>query len=124
MTIGLARNTLAGRVEAIVTRDLPYGPVRATDVAAELGITYPTLRFRLQRHHTSYLKLVNQTRKERAAAMVTRSGLPMRAVARHLGFKSAEAFTRWFGRQFGEAPTAVKRRQNVSSRGACDRVTV
>lgn len=86
----------------------PSLTVSLSDVAAELGYSERGLRRQLERSGTSYRKLVDQLREQRARALLSGSTQPIKAIAGALGFESSSNFARSFKRWTGLAPKAFR----------------
>ncbi|MEL6169278.1 MAG: AraC family transcriptional regulator ligand-binding domain-containing protein [Pseudomonadota bacterium] len=79
-----------------------------SDVAAELGYSERGLRRQLDRSGTSYRKLVDQVREQRARALLSGTTQPIKAIAGVLGFESSSNFARSFKRWTGLTPKAFR----------------
>lgn len=96
---------------AEVTRILERAPdltIPVAEVAAELGYSERGLRRLLDRSGTSYRKLVDEVREQRARDMLTAGTLPIKAIAGTLGFESSSNFARSFKRWTGMTPKAYR----------------
>ena len=78
--------------------------VSLSDVAAELGYSERGLRRQLERSGTSYRKLMDQVREQRARHLLSGSTQPIKAIAGVLGFESSSNFARSFKRWTGVTP--------------------
>lgn len=81
-----------------------------SDVAAELGYSERGLRRQLDRSGTSYRKLVDQVREQRARGLLAGSMQPIKAIAGALGFESSSNFARSFKRWTGITPREFRER--------------
>lgn len=79
-----------------------------SDVAADLGYSERGLRRQLDRSGTSYRKLVDQVREQRARTLLSGSAQPIKAIAGALGFESSSNFARSFKRWTGLSPKAFR----------------
>ncbi len=86
----------------------PSLTVSLSDVAAELGYSERGLRRQLERSGTSYRKLVDQLREQRARTLLSGSVQPVKAIAGALGFESSSNFARSFKRWTGLSPKAFR----------------
>ncbi len=96
-----------------VLEGAPSLTVTLSDVAAELGYSERGLRRQLDRSGTSYRKLLDQVREQRARALLTGSTLPIKAIAGTLGFESSSNFARSFKRWTGLSPKAFREQGQV-----------
>ncbi|MDD7910005.1 AraC family transcriptional regulator ligand-binding domain-containing protein [Pseudovibrio exalbescens] len=86
----------------------PSLAVSLSYVAAELGYSERGLRRQLDRSGTSYRKLVDQVREQRARTLLSGSTLPIKAIAGVLGFETSSNFARSFKRWTGFTPKAFR----------------
>lgn len=84
--------------------------VPLSDIAARLGYSERGLRRQLDRSGTSYRKLVDQVREQRARDLLAGSTRPIKAIASVLGFESSSNFARSFKRWTGLTPKAFRDR--------------
>ena len=82
--------------------------VSLSDVAAALGYSDRGLRRQLERSGTSYRKLLDQVREQRARALLSAGTQPIKAIAGALGFESSSNFARSFKRWTGHTPKAFR----------------
>ncbi|HSW07607.1 AraC family transcriptional regulator [Aquabacterium sp.] len=78
-------------------------------LAAELRLSPATLRRRLQAEGTSWRRLKDELRHERAALLLGEGRLSVAEVASRLGYEDASAFYRAFRRRMGVGPGAFRR---------------
>lgn len=86
---------------------LSFPPVR--EVAARLGLSVPTLYRRLRQQGTSYQKIKDDLRRERAIRHLVKDGLPVERVSELVGFTEARSFTRAFRQWTGMSPREYRR---------------
>ena len=79
-----------------------------SDVATELGYSERGLRRQLDRSGTSFRKLVDEVRAQRARNLLSGSTQPIKAIAGALGFESSSNFARSFKRWTGLTPKAFR----------------
>jgi len=84
--------------------------VALSDAAAELGYSERGLRRQLERSGTSYRKLMDQVREQRARVLLRNTALPIKTIADRLGFESPSNFGRSFKRWTGTTPKAFRQR--------------
>ncbi|MEL6572431.1 MAG: AraC family transcriptional regulator ligand-binding domain-containing protein [Pseudomonadota bacterium] len=102
-----------------ILEDAPSLTVSLSDVAAELGYSERGLRRQLGRSGTSYRKLLDHVREQRARALLSGGMQPIKAIAGALGFESSSNFSRSFKRWTGLTPKAF--REQVLARYDTDR---
>jgi len=86
----------------------PTSTVSLSDVASELGYSERGLRRQLDRSGTSFRKLLDQVREQRARTLLSGSTQPIKAIAGALGFESSSNFARSFKRWTGHTPKAFR----------------
>ena len=86
----------------------PTLTVSLSDVAAELGYSERGLRRQLDRSGTSYRKLLDQVREQRARVLLSGSTQPIKSIAGALGFEASSNFARSFKRWTGLTPKAFR----------------
>lgn len=91
-----------------ILESAPSLTVSLSDVAAELGHSERGLRRQLDRSGTSYRKLVDQVREQRARSLLSGSTQPIKVIAGALGFESSSNFARSFKRWTGLTPVAFR----------------
>ncbi|MFO0558505.1 MAG: helix-turn-helix domain-containing protein [Polyangiales bacterium] len=80
----------------------------AEDIAAACELSTRTLQHRLQAHGTSLTEQQALVRIERARALLEDRELTIEAVADRVGFDSLAAFSRFFRKHTGVAPSAYR----------------
>jgi len=78
-------------------------------VAADLGYSERGLRRQLERSGTSYRKMLDQVREQRARKLLSGSKQPIKVIADVLGFESSSNFARSFKRWTGLTPKAFRK---------------
>jgi len=78
------------------------------DVATELGYSERGMRRQLERSGTTYRKLLDQIREQRARELLSGSKRPIKTIAYMLGFESSSNFSRSFNRWTGITPKAFR----------------
>jgi len=88
------------RVREVIVRLLPDGEPRRDEAASELGMSERTLQRRLEGEATSFIKLLDDTRRELAEQYLGRLHLSLAQAAYLLGFADQSSFfracKRWF----------------------------
>ncbi len=78
------------------------------EVAARLFLSTRTLKRRLQARGTSFLRLLNETRKNDACELLTRTDLSVQEIATRLGYENPANFSRAFAQATGKPPSAYR----------------
>jgi AraC-like DNA-binding protein len=95
--------TAVSQVTAFVEQERKLNaPLSA--VAVALGYSERGLRRQLERSGTSYRKLVDEVRTQRARDMLATTALPIQTIAYMLGFETPSNFARSFKRWTGTTP--------------------
>jgi AraC-like DNA-binding protein len=92
------------RVREVIIRLLPDGEPRRDDVAGALCMSERTLQRRLEEEATSFLQLLDDTRRELAAQYLGRLHLSLAQAAYLLGFADQSSFFRACKRWFEVSP--------------------
>ena len=103
----LARVGVAGQVRSRLRHEHEHWPSMA-DVAGELHVDVRTLRRHLAAEGTSYRRLLDEVRHERALELLAQD-VPVAAIAGELGYSETATFTRSFTRWEGAPPSRVRR---------------
>jgi len=103
----LARVGVAGQIRSRLRHERHSWP-SMTDVAAELHVDVRTLRRRLAAEGTSYRRLVDEVRHERATELLAQ-GVPVARIADELGYSETSTFTRSFRRWEDAPPSRIRR---------------
>ena len=103
-----ADGALAGRVYALLVRELPLRGTAAIDVARELNVSERTLRRRLAEERTSHRLLLEEARREVAIRLLGEQRLSIDEVAYHLGYAQPSSFQRAFKRWTGMPPATFR----------------
>jgi len=77
-----------------------------------------TLRRQLASEGTSVRAIRDEVLRDAAVSALAHGDLPMAAIARHLGFSEASAFTRAFRRWTGSAPSDYRAASPLEDLGA------
>jgi AraC-like DNA-binding protein len=94
------------RVREVIIRRLPDGEPTRDQVASELCMSERTMRRRLEEEATSFIQLLDDTRRELAEQYLERLHLSLPQAAYLLGFAEQSSFfracRRWFDRSPGQ----------------------
>ena len=92
------------RVREVIIRRLPDGEPRRDEVAGELCMSERTLQRRLETEATSFVQLLDDTRRELAEQYLGRLNLSLAQAAYLLGFADQSSFFRACRRWFELSP--------------------
>lgn len=92
------------RAREVIIRRLPDGEPRRDDVAGELCMSERTLQRRLEQEATSFVRLVDNTRRELAEQYLGRLHMSLAQAAFLLGFADQSSFFRACKRWFEASP--------------------
>ncbi len=106
--------SLAERLRAMLASELENGN-DLVQVAARIGMSERTLRRRLREAGTSYRKLLDEVRRERALALLGEGDHNVSAVAASLGFTDVSSFARAFRRWTKQLPSDFLRRRATAT---------
>jgi AraC-like DNA-binding protein len=96
------------RVREAIVRRLPDGEPRRDEVAAELRMSERTLQRRLEEEKTSFVQLLDDTRRELADQYLGRLHLSLGQAAYLLGFADQSSFFRACRRWFKVSPAQYR----------------
>lgn len=94
-----------------IRRGLGTNTVSLEHVASEVGIEPRTLQRRLIKTGTSFQKIFDQIRLERALYYLDQTTLDVTEIALELGYAEASVFSRAFKRWTGQAPGSYRKMQ-------------
>ena len=104
----LDKSDVVSRCRSEVLQHLESGEMTEHDMAKRLHMSRRTLQRRLAEADTSYLRLVDDTRKDLALRYIEDATRSITDVAFSLGFSQQSAFTRAFKRWTGASPTEYR----------------
>jgi AraC-like DNA-binding protein len=99
------------RLEMLMRRALEASaPIpHAEQIARRYGKSGPTLRRKLLQEGTTFRRMHNRCRMERAAELLSKTNLTIEQIARRVNFSTASGFSRAFKGWAGAAPTQYRR---------------
>lgn len=106
----LSRADVVSRCKAEFLEQLASGKPSAEDIAQRLHMSGRTLQRKLTEADTTYLELVDETRRDMALRYVEDRTKSISDITFLLGFSGQSAFTRAFRRWTGLSPTDYRRR--------------
>src|SRR5262249_1973599 len=98
------RPPTSSRARDAIIRRFPEGDPLRTEIADPLEMSARTLHRRLEEEGTSFLQLLDETRRELAQQYLAQTDLPLADVAYLLGFGDRGSFFRASKRWFGTSP--------------------
>jgi AraC-like DNA-binding protein len=102
--------TLADEVRHLIAAMVIDGVPAKDAVAAQLGMSARSLHRRLTELGSSYRELLDQVRLDLAQSRLLRDGEPISRIAGQLGFRSHQAFLRWYKHSTGETPGTYRQK--------------
>ena len=103
-----ARSTFGASVEQCVRDWLRTSDTLMEHVCARFAMSRWTLRRRLHREAVGFHALVAQARLDEARDLLLNTQLPIGEIGARVGFRSTSAFTRFFTRELGAAPSRFR----------------
>jgi AraC-like DNA-binding protein len=82
--------------------------IAPVQIARSLGMSERSLQRVLAKHNTTYLRVLNETRRDLACAYLCDRDRSMAAIACCLGFRDASSFARAFRRWTGTSPSQYR----------------
>jgi AraC-like DNA-binding protein len=108
------RGTLRSAVENAIVPLLPHGNVRASDIAARLGLSQRTSARRLAVEGVTFSEVLESLRRDLASQYLSDPDLSISRTAWLLGYQEVSAFTHAFKRWTGKTPREVHARRRRS----------
>ncbi|HSD55075.1 MAG TPA: AraC family transcriptional regulator [Burkholderiales bacterium] len=105
----LDRDDVVARVKRALLDCFPAGAPTQTAIARSLGLSTRTLHRRLAATGTSFVDLLDETRRELATGYIQRTDYSVGEVAYLLGFAETSSFNRAFRRWTGKSPSEFRR---------------
>lgn len=96
------------KVRQTINRLMGSGSITRDKVAAVLATNPRVLQRMLDCEGTSFAALLNECRRELSYRYVTSSSKCLLEISELLGYANASSFTRWFSREFGQTPMALR----------------
>jgi AraC-like DNA-binding protein len=109
----LDKSDVIARCRAAVLEDLPSGEASAEDTAKQLHMSPRTLQRKLAEAQTTYVQLVDDTRKDLALRYIEDPRRSITDITFSLGFSQPSAFTRAFRRWTGLAPSEYRAKRGA-----------
>ena len=105
----LTADDLTARVKKQIIEHLPSGDATVDKVASELFFSTRTLQRMLKQENVSFLKLLNDTRRDLAVEYVKNEEMDLTEIAFLLGFSELSTFSRSFKRWTGNSPVQFRK---------------
>jgi AraC-like DNA-binding protein len=102
------RGTLRSAVENAIVPLLPHGKVRASEIAARLGLSRRTSARRLALEGVTFSEVLESLRGDLARQYLSDPDLSISRIAWLLGYEEVSAFTRAFKRRTGKTPRETR----------------
>lgn len=100
--------SLAAKVEALISESLTDGAPAKETIAKELGMSAKTLERRLKEEATSFQSILTEVRQTMAEKLVLANEISLNEVAYLLGFTEVTNFHRAFKRWFQQTPSEFR----------------
>lgn len=108
--------SIVDEVRRAVHAQLSRGGHRLDQVGKSLGTSPRTLQRQLEQAGESFQSVVNEVRREQATRYLEDRAHNVSRIAELLGFAETSVFSRWFGNQFGVAPSQWGRPRGAAGR--------
>jgi AraC-like DNA-binding protein len=102
------RGTLRSALENAIVPLLPHGKVRASEIAARLGLSQRTSARRLALEGVTFSEVLESLRGDLARQYLSDPNLSISRIAWLLGYEEVSAFTRAFKRRTGTTPREAR----------------
>ena len=102
------RGTLRSAVKNAIVPLLPHGKVRASGIAARLGLSQRTLARRLALEGETFSEVLESLRSDLARQYLPDLDLSISRIAWLLGYGEVSAFTHAFKRRTGKTPRETR----------------
>ena len=109
----LVKDDVITRCKAVVLENLAAGETSEQETAKTLHMSTRSLQRKLAQAETSYVQLVDETRKDLALRYIEDPARSSTEIAFELGFSAPSAFTRAFKRWTGRSPTEYREKQTT-----------
>lgn len=111
----IERDNIPARARALLITRLAHGEPSQDEIAELLNMSPRTLQRKLADAGTTYIELLDDTRRELALQYLASSRYSVSEVTFMVGFASNSSFTRAFRRWTGYSPTDWRSRQNFDT---------
>lgn len=105
LLVRIDRENVQARVRAVLVERLQHGEPSQEEVAGFLNMSSRTLQRKLGDRGTSYMEILDATRRELALAYLSRPRHSVGEVTYLVGFSASSSFTRAFRRWTGLSPS-------------------
>jgi len=109
------RGAFRSAVENAIVPLLPHGKVRASEIAARLGLSQRTSARRLAMEGVTFSEVLESLRGDLARQYLSDPDLSISRIAWLLGYQEVSAFTHAFKRRTGKTPREAHARQTPRS---------
>ncbi len=109
------RGALRSAVENAIVPLLPHGKVRASEIAARLGLSQRTSSRRLALEGVTFSEVLESLRSDLARQYLSDPDLSISRIAWLLGYQQVSAFTHAFKRRTGKTPREARARKTPRS---------
>ncbi|UCH46521.1 MAG: AraC family transcriptional regulator [Betaproteobacteria bacterium] len=109
----LVKDDVITRCKAVVLEHLAAGETSEEETAKALHMSTRSLQRKLAQAETSYVQLVDETRRDLAMRYIEDPSRSSTEIAFELGFSAPSAFTRAFKRWTGQSPTEFREKRTT-----------
>jgi AraC-like DNA-binding protein len=106
----IAPANVAARVSKLVLENLAAGTVTLERTAEALNLTARSLQWQLSQAGTTFEKILNDARRNKAEPLLTGTGMPLGEIATAVGFSELSSFSRAASAWFGMSPRAYRQK--------------
>lgn len=108
LTSSLQPKTVTEMASQWLLRQLDHGDPGQKALASSLNLSERTLRRRLQQENSSYQKILDAARRDKATYYLTQTSMPLLEISMRLGYQQLTAFNAAYKRWTGNTPGAVR----------------
>lgn len=105
----LGKETMAERIRTLIDNKPSDWKTSMSTVAADFGISVPTLHRRLRAEGEDWKTIIKQRQMQKASRLLQESQRKISDIALATGFSESASFTRSFAKHFGITPSSYRR---------------
>lgn len=108
LSAGQETTSTTDQVRQAINKLIGSGSITRNKVAGVLAINPRMLQRMLEYEGTNFAVLLNECRRELSHRYITTSSKCLLEISELLGYANASSFSRWFSREFGVTPMALR----------------